>query len=353
VDRLADDYAILVSPGQPGLRVNASADEAIRYAPRRMDVIDLEANAFATVEVAAFLARWGERLPLVRQLVSLADGDRLHRPVGLLDLTRQRGVVSFEGLLAETPFLARMQALLRVLREKLRTPVDVEFACDGEHVYLLQCRPQSHGRDDAPAPIPVDVPRQRIVFSASRHVSNGAVPDLTHVVYVEPEAYARLSEAEMRAVGRAVGRLNRLLPRRRFVLMGPGRWGCRGDVRLGVPVGYAEISNAALLVEIALKKGGYLPDLSFGTHFFQDLVESQIRYLPLYPDDPDVVFNHEFLAASPNALRSLLPDAAALEPVLRVIVVADASGGQVLRVLANADLGKALGMLCPPASSSS
>ena len=87
----------------------------------------------------------------------------------------------------------------------------------------------------------------------------------------------------MRDVGRAVGRLNKLLPKRQFILIGPGRWGSRGDIRLGVPVTYSEINNTAMLIEVARQKGNYLPELSFGTHFFQDLVEASIRYLPLYP----------------------------------------------------------------------
>ena len=106
--------------------------------------------------------------------------------------------------------------------------------------------------------------------------------------------------------------------------MGPGRWGSRGDIRLGVPVSYADISNSAVLVEVARQKGGYLPDLSFGTHFFQDLVESSIRYLPLYPDDPGVVFNEAFFLRSANALADLAPEFASLSDVLRVIDVAKA-----------------------------
>ena len=90
--------------------------------------------------------------------------------------------------------------------------------------------------------------------------------------------------------------------------MGPGRWGSRGDIRLGVPVTYADINNAAVLIEIARQKGDYVPDLSFGTHFFQDLVESHIRYLPLYPDDPEVVFNEAFFRNAPNVLASLAPE---------------------------------------------
>lgn len=95
-------------------------------------------------------------------------------------------------------------------------------------------------------------------------------------------------------VGRAVGKLNMLLPKHHFVLMGPGRWGSRGDIRLGVQVNYADINNTAALIEVARQKLKYVPELSFGTHFFQDLVESNIRYLPLYPDDDQVVFKESF-----------------------------------------------------------
>ena len=117
-----------------------------------------------------------------------------------------------------------------------------------------------------------------------RFVSNGRVPDITHIVYVDAERYDRIGDLEsLRDVGRAVGRLNKLLPKRQFVLIGPGRWGSRGDIKLGVNVTYSDISNTALLMEVAAKRGNYVPELSFGTHFFQDLVESAIRYLPDLP----------------------------------------------------------------------
>jgi len=344
VDRLADDYPVLVAPGQPGLRVNQTLDETVRYAPKKMDVINLDSGGFETIEVAPFLAAWGEGLPLVRQMISLVRHDRVRRPVGLLDLANEPAVVSFEGLIADTPFLAQIRALLQVLREALGTPVDIEFASDGERLYLLQCRPQGASEGATPVAIPRDLPPERVLFTAHRYISNGQVGDLSHIVYVDPDAYARLDPDEMREVGRAVGRLNRLLPKRRFILMGPGRWGSRGDIRLGVPVTYADISNTAVLVEIARRKDGYAPDLSFGTHFFQDLVESAIRYLPLYPDDPDVVFKEPYFRDSPNVLAELLPELASLEGVLRVIDVRRTSGLS-LRVLMNGETDEAVGVL--------
>ena len=78
-------------------------------------------------------------------------------------------------------------------------------------------------------------------------------------------------------------------------------------------VTYSDISNTAVLIEIARRTGKYLPDLSFGTHFFQDLVEASIRYLPLYPDEPGIKFNEKFLLNSDNILTDLLPKYAHLK----------------------------------------
>jgi hypothetical protein len=201
----------------------------------------------------------------------------------------------------------------------------------------------------APAPIPRGLPDQEVLFSARRYVSNGFVPDITHVVYVDPQGYADLpTHADLLAVGRAVSKLNKILPKRGFILMGPGRWGSRGDVKLGVSVTYSDINNTSLLIEIARKKGQYVPDLSFGTHFFQDLVEASIRYLPLYPDDPGILFNESFLLRSRNLLRTLVPEHGDLADVVRVIDVPAVTGGRVLRVLMNADLDEAVAHLSEP-----
>jgi hypothetical protein len=350
VDRLADDYPVLVAPGQPGLRVNTSPEETYRYSPRKIDVINLETNSFETIDRHELLREVGDRFPGLTQLVSLYEHGMMRRPAGLdLRFAEDNLVFTFEGLLSGTDFVPRMQAILRTLREAMGMAVDIEFASDGRDLYLLQCRPQSHSRDAAPAPIPRDLPAERVLFSANRYVSNGAVPDITHVVYVDPEGYSRLGDlGELRDVGHAVGSLNQILPKRQFILMGPGRWGSRGDVRLGVGVTYSEISNTAVLIEIARKKGNYVPDLSFGTHFFQDLVESGIRYLPLYPDDPGVVFNERFLTRSENVLPRLLPEFAHLADTVRVIEVPATTGGQVLRLLMNADLDEAVAVLAPP-----
>ncbi len=350
VDRLSDDYPILIAPGKHGLRANATFEETVHYSPNKIDVINLKTRTFETLDVAYLLKKCGDDFPVIEKIVSTNDGHHLRKPHALgIDFEKDDLVVTFEGLIDDSPFVKQIKNTLELLENRLGTPVDIEFAHDGEDFYLLQCRPQSYSEDSAPVPIPKDVPEHRFIFSANRYISNGKVPDITHIVYIDPRSYSDLPDrVDLVAVGRAVGKLNRILPRRRFILMGPGRWGSRGDIKLGVNVTYSDISNTSALIEIARKKGNYVPDLSFGTHFFQDLVESRIRYLPLYPDDEGIVFNESFLLGAPNVLPDVLPEFAYLADVVRLIDLPKANNGMVLQVLMNAELNEAAGILTEP-----
>lgn len=350
VDRLSNDFPILVSPGQPALRVNHTPEEAKYYSPKKVDLINLEKETFETVEIKTFLKEYGNLVPNSNTLVSVYREDYLTQASRFeIDFEKDDLIVTFEGLFSKTPFLKQIETILKTLTEKMNTPVDLEFAFDGEHFYLLQCRSQSSAEDSQPCPIPKDIPKEDIIFTANRYISNGKISSVSYIVYVDPEEYANLSKLEdLVRVGRAVGLLNSLLPKRQFILMGPGRWGSRGDIKLGVQVSYADINNTSLLVEIARKKGNYLPELSFGTHFFQDLVESNIRYLPLYPDDNRAIFNETFLTKNQNLLEKLLPEFSDLAEVVRVIDVPKAAYGKVLRILMNADLEEAVGYLTEP-----
>ncbi|HSA95425.1 MAG TPA: PEP/pyruvate-binding domain-containing protein, partial [Acidobacteriota bacterium] len=350
VDRVSDDYPVLVSPGQPNLRVNVSTDEAVRYSPKKIDVIDLEENSFVTKEIPEILREVGHEFPALTKIFSIYRDGLLQRPMGLAtDLSQDEAVVTFDGLIAGSPFMIQLEAILKTLSAAMGVPVDIEFASTGADFYLLQCRPQSQAAEDVAMEIPTNLPDDHVLFTANKHVSNGRVADITHIVYVDPDRYGEIGEmADLFAVGQAVGKLNKLLPRRQFILMGPGRWGSRGDIKLGVRVTYSEINNSAMLIEVARKKGNYVPDVSFGTHFFQDLVESGIRYLPLYPDDEGIRFNEKFLLESTNKLAEHCPECAGLAGALKVIDVLEATGGKVLRVVMNADQGAAVGYFSSP-----
>jgi hypothetical protein len=350
VDRVSDDFPVLVAPGQPGLRVNVSIDEIVRYSPKMMDVINLESESFETINIEDLIRKYGRDYPIIKQLISLVTQDSIRQPLSLmLDFEKENFVFTFDGLFSRTPFLKQMYTLLTLLESYFNHPVDIEFASDGENFYLVQCRSQSYSEDRKPAEIPRDVEPKNILFSAKRYISNGIVSDITNIVYVDPHKYGEIADRQtLLSVGRAVSKLNKLLPKQQFILMGPGRWGSRGDIKLGVNVTYSDIKNTAALIEIAIKNEDYVPELSFGTHFFQDLVEASIRYLPLYPDDYGIIFNYEFLLSSENILAELIPDFSHLSEVIRVIDIPQSTDGKVLHIFMNADISEAIGALRNP-----
>jgi hypothetical protein len=100
-----------------------------------------------------------------------------------------------------------------------------------------------------------------------------------------------------------------------------------------------------MLVEIAKKKGDYTPDLSFGTHFFQDLVEAKIRYLPLYPDEEDGFLNERLIKSSKNLLPELLPEFAEFSDFITVVNLAEKNEDESLIVLMNAEENEGIGLI--------
>ncbi|MBU1240480.1 nucleotidyltransferase domain-containing protein [Myxococcota bacterium] len=347
VDRVSDDYPVLIAPGQPDLRVNISLEEIVHYAPAKIDLINMRTNSFETHDIQEVLRECGENYPGVSNLISVRDGDTIKTKALInTDFVNDEIILTFDKLFKQTDFLPKIKSLLELLREKMGTAVDIEFAHDGEDFYLLQCRSQNNSGDNSPAPIPQDIQQSSIVFSASKYVTNGLLTNISHVVYVSPEGYSDMTTVEdLKTIGRIVSSLNKILPKKRFILMGPGRWGSRGDIKLGVSVGYSDINNTSLLIEIARKKGNYTPDLSFGTHFFQDLVEAEIKYLPLYPDEEGNILNDVFLTRSENILPRLLPEFSRFKDVVKVVDIKAQTVDKTLTIAMNGELNKALAYL--------
>ena len=347
VDRLGNDYPVLVSPGQPGIRVNIMPEEIVHYSQKSIDVINMETRRFESHPIDDIIRELGTDFPLWDRIFSVCDGNTMRKAnQAMHHPDKDQIVVTFAGLIENTGFIKQMKEIMRVLRETFEMPMDVEFAHDGKYLHILQCRPQSQMEDEEPGLIPKWIPEKRKLFSANKYVTSSQVRGIKTVIYVDPEKYAEMSSLpDMIAVGDAVSRLNGLLPRKSFILMGPGRWGSRGDIQLGVRVTYSDINNTAMLIEIARKTGNYVPDLSFGTHFFQDLVEARIRYLALYPDEDGVIFADDFFKNSPNSLADLLPEYEYLSNVIKVIDIPGSTAGCELNIVMDAENEIALGFL--------
>ena len=350
VDRLSSDYCILASPGKPGIRVNASTDEFLRYCPRYIDLINLETNTFETLPISEVIKECKDDFPMFQKLFSVySDGNIFEKSGFTIDFEKEKLIVTANNLINNTNFLKRMNTILQILNTKMGTPVDIEFAVINDDIYLLQCRPQTFSVNDKPLPIPQDIPIKDVLFSANKYISNGRIPEITHIVYVDPDKYSDLRRIDdLKKVGRCIGKLNVLLPKKKFILLGPGRWGSKGDIKLGVNVTYSDINKTAVLIEIAKEKGRYLPDLSFGTHFFQDLVEAQIRYIPLYPDKKDNIFNYSFFNCAENYLHKMLPEFKELSDVVKVIDIQAETGGNILNIVMNSELEEALAYIKQP-----
>jgi len=334
-DRTSQQHPLIVLPDQPSYRLDGLTKDGIRHAPKRVDAINLETNSLETVELDKLMREFGGSYP-GEELVFSEDED------GNLAAT-------FDGLISRSPFVSQIRNLLRTLEEKLGMPVEIEFASDGRQLSILQCRRQSRGRALRPAPIPKDLTRDQLVFSANRYVSNGWVSNITHIIYVNPEAYTALEEpAHRKSVIQAVAQLNKLLPKRQFILICAGRGNDDADSGDGMDVRPGDFSNAAVLVELLKPEGDCVSELAIGVRFLQDIGKADMSYLPVFPADEETFFNERFLRYSENILPELLPDHAFLADVIRVIDVPKAGNGKVMQVLMNAELGEAVGLLADP-----
>lgn len=345
VDRVGNDFPILISPGQMDLRVNLNVREAITYSPHYIDVINLEKNTFETIELRKLIKDIGNQYPMINEVFSIVEHNNIKAPVGLgIDTKKDDIIVTFDNLVRRTPYVKKIGKLIEVLKQNFQLPVDIEFACDGKNLYLLQCRQQSSYETElSPSVIPDNIPKENILFTANKYVSNAKVPDIAYIVYVEPQAYYNAKTInELEDTAKAISKLNQSLPKKSFILIGPGRWGTRDDIRLGVKISYSDINNTAMLIEVAKSKNGYTPELSFGTHFFQDLVESRIYYLPLYPEQNDTYFNFEFFKNAENVLERYISGFDHLSDIVKVINVREITNGKILRVLMNSDEEKAV-----------
>jgi hypothetical protein len=236
-----------------------------------------------------------------------------------------------------------MKKILKKLEAEYGRPVEVEFAWDAEKLYILQCRTLATGGAGETIEMPHGVEPDRVLFTSTLCLFSRVVRNIEYLVYIDPRAYAGLATVEeRRTAGRIVNRLNRALEDKRFGLFGPSRWGTN-DIKQGVRVAYDDINKTKLLAEIAMDELGTAPEPSFGTHFFNDLVEAGIAPFAIYAGQPGTVFREDFFLGSPNILASLAPEFEAFAHLARVIHVPSVTGGRLLQVYLDSEKQEGIG----------
>jgi pyruvate,water dikinase len=327
VDRSDDDYTRLVALNAPQRRPESNLDEVRQYAQRRVDYLDLQANRLMS---GHFLDVIAESTDVPVEMFASADESAGSDSQG----SHKSWVPTFDDLLATTDFVKDLREILRVLQEAYEHPVDVEFTLNSVEdrsykIHVVQCRPLAVRGMEAPKPSSTPVARADTIIVAtgavighSRHVR------IDRLVYVAPSAYAKMATQDRYAVARLIGRINQAatIPGAGgTMLLGPGRWGT-SDPFLGIPVAFAEISRAAVLCEIVAMHEHLMPDVSLGTHFLNELVETDMLYLALSPQRGNNYLNTAWLENSPNRLLEVVPKADKWVDTIRLIEVATASG---------------------------
>ena len=329
VDLVADDCPRLVALSHPRLQPSSDIRSARRYSQQNVDVIDLEKNQMVTVPMKDVLA---SNYPPLRYAVQIEQDGYL---ANLLSKSNdyEKMVITFDALLARTSFAKNIREALKLLEVHYESPVDTEFTVkiienDTQkpdiQFTLLQCRPQSHINSGEEVQLPNNLKPEDIVFSTQRMVPQGIVHNIRYILFVTSEGYFSLtSQAERTLLERAIGQLNIALKDEIYIAVGPGRWGT-STPDLGVHVSYSDIFHARSLIELAGEAVGASPEPSFGTHFFQDLMEAKIYPLAVFLDDEDTIFNRDFFYVTPNRVLDFISiENPRVLDALRLITVSD------------------------------
>lgn len=328
VMRVENDYPRIVALDSPLLKAHAGLEDTRRFSQHYVDTLDLEENRMKSVSLRDLTRKdMGFDWPLFA--VRDRETESKLRDLGKAD--EEIWVLTFDDLMTKTDFPALMAGMLKRIESVYRYPVDIEFTVNFDHqgrpqINLLQCRPFQSRDIQVRMDMPEGGDDRDILLRMEGNFMGGSVSrKIDRIIYVDPQGYAGLSRSQRYDIARAVGRLNRQIRERdnpATMLLGPGRWGTTTPT-MGVPVRFSEINNIAVLGEIAYQEGSLIPDLSFGTHFFQDLVEMEIFYLAIYPERRAVRFNRSWWADSPNLLGDLSPGDRNHEDTLKVFDVGD------------------------------
>jgi len=324
VDRVGNDYPRIVSISDPLVKPLSEMKDIKKFSQHFIDLLNLDENQIQTMSLMEL-----SEIDLSAQLelIGIRDteaSDRNEKAIG--KPAREAWILTFDNFLSTTSFIPIMAKMLKTLEDRYTNPVDIEFTVNFNgtgalQVNLLQCRPFQTLGKGASVKLPEKISKEKIIIRTESNFMGGNVSlPISCVIFVDPKEYAELSLSEKYSVARLIGKLNRTIvdqEKMPTLLLGPGRWGTRTPA-MGVPVTFSEINHIAAIAEISYQDGNLIPDLSFGTHFFHDLVETKIFYFAVYPEDPTVIFNWEWLRDLPNILGKASPNDIRFNRVIKV-----------------------------------
>lgn len=328
VNRVEGDYPRIVALSDPQRRPFSDHDDIQRFCQRDIDAINTRTNALETASIQTILS---DRIYADQWGLAIEDtaAAALMQERGLND--KKYWLLTLDSLFETPDFAVTFKTMLTLLEKAYQYPVEIEFTVNfmDDHQFkinLLQCRPLQIGGHHAQVHMPDHLNPSQIFFESHGHFLGGNISQpVSRIIWIDPQQYHKCVLSDKYELARLIGALNRQIANRDQIptmLIGPGRWGSTTP-SLGVPVTFSEINNIAVLMEVAVVTGNFMPELSYGTHFFQDLVETQIFYVGLFPEKEGVIFNHPWLSSKKNCLLDVLPAAQRFQDLIAVYDVMD------------------------------
>ncbi len=320
VDRRTGSYPRMVMLEEPTKMMLTSSSDKHQFSQRLVDAVSFasgDVEGFEPDQIRREIPAYMTRLLLSHDW----DAERMFTDRGE---NRQIFYVSCDGLVKNKQLMEDMRGILSLIKEAYVYPVDIEYtinvAPSGDYVIdLLQCRPLQQTKEGDPVVVP-QAPAEKI-FLETKKVSMGfsRTFPVDLVVYVDPIAYYQMPYRDKFQVREAISAVNWKLrgQGKRMLLLTPGRI-CTSSAELGVPSAFADISEFDMIVEISESRAGYIPELSYGSHIFQDLVEAGILYTAVFETESTVHFSPGLLGGLENKLTEYAENAGELTKIVRV-----------------------------------
>ena len=308
VDRTKKDYPRIINLDKPEVTMVKDIREKHRYSQHYLDVIDLKDISLHDIPVSEGL----DVIPRYAKKVLVEhdrEAERMFRDRGE---RREIVFVNCEGLVKNQEFIDEMKEIMNTLETAYDYPVDIEYTVNvGEdnsfNVNLLQCRPlQVSINNEA-----IEMPEDKNVFFHIKESSMGMsrMNEIDVICYVDPHRYYEYPYAQKSSISHVINDVNAYCKEngKTAILIVPGRIGTSSP-ELGIPVVFADISYFSAILEESYSEVGYMPELSFGSHMFQDLVEAEIYYGALFENEKKLEFNKDMIYDHQNILKEINPN---------------------------------------------
>lgn len=325
VDRTEGSYPRIVNLDMPEKSSYSSSADKHKFSQGKAEVINMTTHQLEKMSydmLEPVIPKYLENILLEHDYDAESRLREMGRP-------RQVKFISCKGLVANKKLMDQMKRMLHCIQEEYDYPVDTEFTINisdnGDYsVDLLQCRPLQVQRSSGGTVIPEGIPEDNILLenmSSSMGLSKASELDI--IVYVDPVNYYNMPYRDKPAVARLIGKINwhyREL-NKHMMLIVPGRVGTTSP-ELGVPTSFADISAFEIICETEETKAGYNPELSYGSHIFQDLVEAEILYTAVFNNAKTIHFHPDKLQRCPDVIS----DFDCTENLSDIVRVYDVSG---------------------------